>query len=178
MSDQLQAQTSGKTDLINSLDREFVRLHLNSCALLESTPAALLYQIADHATLPSTISQTHAPASVGESVLRSAAIIEQTFGGITANLWDDPFEWTLPEYLTSPGAISEYLAEVEATRQCAFNSFTADRCLKKRIVMPSGDAVTLIELLRETLRRASAVQARALLLLEAFSGISPCGFII
>ena len=29
----------------------------------------------------------------------SAGTIEQTFGGITANLWDDPFEWTLPETL-------------------------------------------------------------------------------
>jgi hypothetical protein len=33
--------------------------------------------------------------SCGEQVLRSAAIVEQSFGGLTANLWDDPFEWTL-----------------------------------------------------------------------------------
>src|SRR3712207_7579473 len=40
--------------------------------------------------------------SCGEHVLRSAAAVEQTFGGITVNLWDDPFEWTLPESLPAP----------------------------------------------------------------------------
>ena len=55
--------------------------------------------------------------SCGEQVLRSAAIVEQTFGGLTANLWDDPFEWTLPETLSTSAKVIEYLNEVEATRQ-------------------------------------------------------------
>ena len=39
--------------------------------------------------------------SCGEYILRSAAAVEQTFGGITTRLWDDPFEWTLPEALST-----------------------------------------------------------------------------
>jgi len=93
-------------------------------------------------------------ASVGESILRCAGAIEQTFGGITANLWDDPFEWTLPEHLSTPDRINEHLAEVEATRRCAFSSFGDDASLLKHVVVPSGESRPLIDLLRETLRRA------------------------
>jgi hypothetical protein len=39
-------------------------------------------------------------------ILRSAAAIEQMCGGLTANLWDDPFEWTLPETLSNADRLS------------------------------------------------------------------------
>ena len=69
----------------------------------------------------------HPPAvAIGEQILRSAAAIEQTFGGLTSNLWDDPFEWTLPETLSTPAAIVEYLSEVDALRQRAFMSINGD----------------------------------------------------
>ncbi|HEX2269316.1 MAG TPA: hypothetical protein VHH35_07275, partial [Pyrinomonadaceae bacterium] len=55
-------------------------------------------------------------------ILRSAAVIEQTFGGLTANLWDDPFEWTLPETLSTPELVIEHLSEVDALRQRFFSS--------------------------------------------------------
>lgn len=167
------AQTPGKHEIVTRLDREFVRLHLNSCAIIQSTPAEVLYE-------PGRLKPGGAPAasSVGESILRSAAIIEQTFGGITANLWDDPFEWTLPEYLATPRAISAHLAEVEATRRRAFSSFTVDDCLEKQVMIPAGEAVPLVALLQTTLQRATAFQHQALAMLAGLSGIRPSGFII
>ena len=89
MDDKTNAQTLGKREIVFSLDREFARLHFNACALIEQTSTALLYAIPTQTGSPSDSRQL---PSIGESVLRSAAAIEQTFGGITANLWDDPFE--------------------------------------------------------------------------------------
>ena len=48
-----------------------------------------------------------------EDLVRSAAAIEQMCGGLTANLWDDPFEWTLPETLSNADRVVEYLDEVD-----------------------------------------------------------------
>jgi hypothetical protein len=104
----------------------------------------------------------HPPAvSIGEQILRSAAAIEQTFGGLTANLWDDPFEWTLPETLSTPESIVEYLSEVDAARQRAFGSIDDDEALKRFIAVPSGDPCTPMQLLVETLVRASDYRGRA-----------------
>ena len=111
-------------------------------------------------------------------MLRSAATIEQTFGGITSNLWDDPFEWTLPEYLSTPGKLLAHLKEVEVVRQRAFSSFADDSCLLKRVAMPSQETKLLIELLLETLVRAIVFQSQAPVTLKNLSGISPPGFII
>ena len=116
--------------------------------------------------------------SVGEQVLKSARIVEQTFGGITANLWDDPFEWTLPEYLSTPAKLKAHLDEVEATRKRAFSSFSDDDCLLKRVAVPSGETRPLIDLLLDTLFNAATFQARAVCVLKILSGISPPGFII
>jgi hypothetical protein len=170
------AQTLGRREIVESLDREFARLHLNSCATIENTPVDILYMVPARAGLSSLnpVSQ----ASVGESVLRCAAAIEQTFGGITANLWDDPFEWTLPEYLSTPQKIKDHLTEVESVRQRAFSSFDDDACLLKYVVLPSGETQPLTDLLLDTLRSAGDYQARALGVLKTLSGISPPGFII
>jgi hypothetical protein len=174
MVDKTNAQTLGKRDIVASLDREFSRLHQQSCALIAATSIEVLYAFSE---------QTESSASrqlppIGESVLRGAAAIEQTFGGITANLWDNPFEWTLPEYLSTPAKIREHLDEVEATRQRAFASFTDDDCLLKHVAVPSGGTRPLIDLLLETLLNAASFQTRALVALKILSGISPPGFII
>ena len=116
--------------------------------------------------------------SIGEAVLRCAAAVEQTFGGITSNLWDDPFEWTLPEYLSTPDKVRAHLAEVEETRRRAFSSFADDDCLLKDIAVPSGETQPLIALLLETLVRGVSYQAQALIVLKILSGISPPRFII
>ena len=99
--------------------------------------------------------------SVGEQILRSAAVIEQTFGGLTGNLWDDPFEWTLPETLATPESIFDYLSEVDSTRQRFFESIQGDTDLNRYVPLPSGETKTLIELLVETLVRTSDYRGRA-----------------
>lgn len=93
--------------------------------------------------------------SIGEQILRSAAAIEQTFGGLTANLWDDPFEWTLPETLSTPEMVIGHLTEVDALRQRFFSSVDGDAALSKYVSVPAGEPCALVDLLRETLVRAS-----------------------
>jgi len=96
-----------------------------------------------------------------ENLVRSAAAIEQMCGGLTANLWDDPFEWTLPETLSNDELIDEYLSEVDLARQRAFGSID-DAALTRYISLPSGEAQRLISLLLETLVRASELRGRAI----------------
>ena len=168
MNTQANAQTSGKPGIVNSLDRGFARLHFSSCAIIESTPAALLYESG---------AQGSRMRSVGEGVLRCAATIEQTFGGITARLWDDPFEWTLPEYLSTPAKVLDHLGEVEATRKRAFGSFTDDSCLLQQVATPARET-PLVELLIETLVRGAYYQSEAAATLKSLSGIGSPGFII
>jgi hypothetical protein len=175
MDDKTNAQTLGKREIVENLDREFARLHVNSCVLIEHTPPGILYAVPGPADIPSGLGQL---PSIGESVLRAAAAIEQTFGGITSNLWDDPFEWTLPEYLSTPNRVNDHLAEVEATRKRAFSSFSEDDCLLKHVAVPSGETRPLMELLLETQQRAAGYQARAVVVLKILSGISPPGLII
>lgn len=91
--------------------------------------------------------------SPGEHVVRSARIVEQTFGGITANLWDDPFEWTLPETLITPQDVLDYLGEVDATRRRGFALIKSDDDLSKEIMSASG-TTKLFSLLLDTLLRA------------------------
>src|SRR5690349_14314216 len=134
--------------LMDHLDGEFARLINNLKQLVNSVTPDLLYQ-----RTPGV--------SIGENLLRSAAALEQTFGGLTANLWDDPFEWTLPETLSSAELISEYLAEVDAARQRAFRSIAADRELTRYISGPSGEPCQLFAVLLETLARASDYHGRA-----------------
>ncbi|MDX6290740.1 MAG: hypothetical protein QOH42_2539, partial [Blastocatellia bacterium] len=98
--------------------------------------------------------------SCGEHLLRSAAVVEQTFGGITTNLWDDPFEWTLPETLPTPDKVSGYLDEVEATRKHGFQLLKSDMDLVKEIMAPSG-STQLLPLLLDTLARAAHHQGRS-----------------
>jgi hypothetical protein len=134
--------------IVQHLDREFSKLIDNLKDLVKSVPAELLYR--------------HPPAvSVGENILRSAAIVEQTCGGLTANLWDDPFEWTLPETLSNSDRIVEYLSEVDLARQRAFSSIGDDSALSKYITDPNGERL-LIGLLLETLVKASEHKGRAL----------------
>jgi hypothetical protein len=99
-----------------------------------------------------------------QQVVRSAAAIEQMCGGLTANLWDDPFEWTLPETLSSSERIIEYLSEVDLARQRAFSAISDDRALTKYVSVPSGEPRLLISLLLETLVKASDYRGRAVLL--------------
>ncbi len=134
---------------IDSLDAQFVDLHTRSLDLIARLSPARLYAKPDGST-----------DSFGEQILRSAAAVEQSFGGLTANLWDDPFEWTLPETLNDPAKVREYLDEVEVTRRHAFGSFESDDDLSKEIMTPAGNT-QLLPFLLDTLRRARHHHERA-----------------
>src|SRR2546423_7671595 len=95
-----------------------------------------------------------------EQIVGSARIVEQSFGGITANLWDDPFEWTLPETLTTTEKLLAYLGEVENARRRGFELFQSDEDLLKTIMTPSGPT-QVMSLLLDTLVRAGHHQLKA-----------------
>lgn len=128
--------------LISDLDRQFGQVHQESRELIRAITPALLYRRPSGSIL-----------SGGEQILRSAAAVEQTFGGITANLWDDPFEWTLPETLSTLEKVVDYLSEVEVTRKRGFALLNSDEDLMKEIMAPGG-VTRLQALLLDTLVRA------------------------
>lgn len=106
--------------------------------------------------------------SCGEFILRSAGAVEQTFGGITTRLWDDPFEWTLPEELSTADLMANYLAEVEETRRRGFALFNSDEDLQRE--MPAPEKLkTIFEILLETVSRAEHFQGRAFAIFQMFS---------
>ena len=142
--------------MVSALDGTFAKLIDSLKELVRSVDPDLLYRHPPAASPP-----VSPPLSFAEQILRSAAVIEQTFGGLTANLWDDPFEWTLPETLSTAESIVEYLSEVDSTRQRFFDSLDSDAALSKYVSVPSGEPKTLIELLMETLVRASDYRGRA-----------------
>ena len=109
------------------------------------------------------------PFSCGEYLLRSAAAVEQTFDGLTTRLWDDPFEWTLPEKLSTCEAIVEYLDEVEATRTRGFGFFNSDDDLKREVPAPESMR-SLADILIDTLARASHLQGRAFAIYQTIAG--------
>jgi len=139
---------------IENLDAQFADLHTRSLDLIAGLSRERLYAKPDGAT-----------DSFGEQILRSAAVVEQSFGGLTANLWDDPFEWTLPETLNAPAKVLEYLDEVESTRRHAFDSFESDDDLSKEIMTPAG-GTQLLPFLLDTLRRARHHHQRAVTIYE------------
>lgn len=158
-----ESRTSVSTQIVRLLDEEFARLHERTAALVRAVPPEKLYW-QPRASLP------HVPIySCGEHALRSAAFVEQTCGGITVNLWDDPFEWTLPEALPTPAHVIGYLEEVEETRLRAFALFHTDADLLKEVAVPSGELRTLFSLVTETLTRAAHQQGRAFATFTLFS---------
>ena len=134
--------------IVDSLDKEFAFLIESLKELVRKVNSDQLYRRAGD-------------TSFGEQILRSAAVIEQTFGGLTANLWDDPFEWTLPETLSTPELVIEHLTEVDALRQRFFGSLDDDAALNKFVSVPSGEPCALVDLLRETLLRSSDCHKKA-----------------
>ncbi len=154
--------------LIECLEREFSRLHERARLLILHTPDDGLYS---NSTTANSSIPAAASDSVGECVLRSAAAVEQTCGGLNSNLWDDPFEWTLPEQLSSSQLVLEYLDEVEATRKHCFARFRVDADLFKDVALPSEQLAPLISVLLETLVRAAALQGRGLAAAKKFSDV-------
>lgn len=143
-------------------DQCFRSLHERSVAAVSAMPAGLLFTPPEEAK----------SGTFGEYLLRSAAAVEQTFGGITARLWDDPFEWTLPEELSTNGKIEEYLFEVEKTRIRGFGFFASDADLSKSIPAPE-ELSSIFELLLKALARAENFQGRAFAVFHVLTGIPP-----
>jgi hypothetical protein len=138
---------------IVALDAQFASLDRRRRELLDKVDDDGLFwtPVSDGPTLVSV--------SVGGSVLRSAAMVEQAFLGITRRLWDDPFEWTLPEKLSSKAAIIEYLNEVEAVRKRGFAFFKSDNDLSKCIPAPQT-VKPLATVLRESIAHAETYLER------------------
>ncbi len=130
-------------------NEQFAELHRQSLALIQAVPLEKLYWLPRESRVGLPI------YSCGEHILRCAGAVEQTFGGITTNLWDDPIEWTLPESLSTNKSIIGYLEEVETTRRRGFELFGRDDDLLKEIVVPSGEMQTILSLLLDTLVRAA-----------------------
>jgi hypothetical protein len=151
--------------LIKTIDTEFRAIHENSCSVIKIVPQEKLFW------LPPESVKLFSSLSFGEYILRSAGAVEQTFGGITCNLWDDPFEWTLPETLSSNDKIIEYMNEVEETRNRGFALFKSDDVLKKEIPNAAGELTPLYALLIETLVRASHFQGRAFAVVKMFQDV-------
>src|SRR5262245_15035080 len=136
--------------LIEKLEQECIDLLMRLRGLAESVSDASLYEKPPGAAM-----------SVGESIVRSAATLEQAFGGLTINLWDDPHEWTLPETLSTTYLITEYLSEVDQARSRAFASLVDDSALEKYIAMPSDEQSSIQALLVNGIATAKNFEQRA-----------------
>jgi hypothetical protein len=147
---------------IEIFERQFSLLHSRSNELLKLIPDDKLFQS------PRQLKQTYQMFSCGEYILRSAAKVEQTFGGITTRLWDDPFEWTLPEELSTAALIGEYLTEVERTRLKGFSLFSSDEDLRRELPAPEK-LRTIFEILIETVARSEHFQGRAFAIFQMLS---------
>lgn len=148
--------------LTEILNERFVRLHDRSCAFVRQIPLEKLYW------QPRETNDLFPVSSCGEYILRSAGAVEQTFNGLTTKLWDDPFEWTLPEALFDNEKIIEYLGEVETIRKRGFSLLASDEDLLKEIPAPVR-LKTIFALLLETLATAENFQGRAFATFRFFS---------
>jgi hypothetical protein len=116
--------------LIETLDGHFADLDERQRSLICKVTDAKLFWT------PVSTADTMLTLSVGGGVLRSAAMVEQVFLGITRRLWDDPFEWTLPEKLSTKEAIFEYLDEVAAARSQGLSFISSDADLSRLLPAP------------------------------------------
>ena len=140
----------------------FAALHRRSVAFVRSLTDVQLFE--NPRPKPNSMTMF----SCGEYILRSAAAVEQTFGGITTRLWDDPFEWTLPEKLSTTALVIDYLNEVDATTRHGFAFFKTDADLMKQIPAPEH-LRSIFDLLLDTLRRAEHYQGRAFAVFQMLS---------
>jgi hypothetical protein len=149
-------------NFIETFENQFSGLHRRSCELVKLIPTDRLYW------QPREKNALFPVNSCGECILRSAAAVEQTFGGITTRLWDDPFEWTLPETLSTGELILNYLRETEETRRKGFAFFRSDDDLRREIPAPEK-LKSIFRILLETTARAEHFQGRAFSVFQMFS---------
>ncbi len=113
---------------IERLDRKFAELHRERCAVAVHAGDDWIYGTLEYERLW--------PRSAGALLIRSAAAVEQMINGITVRLWDDPFEWTLPERLPGVDDLIVYFDEVETARKKGFQFLRNDSDLERSIPAP------------------------------------------
>ena len=148
-------------DLIEGFGRKFERIDAETRTLLGMIPVGQIFANVGEPELPYM--------STGTCLLRSAAAVEQTFGGITTRLWDDPFEWTLPEKLSTHELILEYLDEVAETRRHGLGFLASDDDLKRELPAPEK-LTSIFSLLLETAATADHYLGRAAAIYQLRSG--------
>ena len=131
---------------IKEFSRQFADLHSGRRDLALSTDDLQLNR-------PAKNSDSLWPTSPAIMLVRSAAIVEQMVNGLTVRLWDDPFEWTLPERLPTAGHLTAYFDEVEEARIRGFEYLRDDSDLERSIPAPVK-LKTLDQLLFDTLTRS------------------------
>lgn len=146
---------------IEQFESRFAVTHQRSVFFLSEIPDEKLFW------RPSELKESIQMFSCGEYLLRSAGAVEQAMGGLTRRLWDDPFEWTLPEAMTGEG-IRRYLNEVEDLRIEGFRFLKTDEELLKEIPAPVK-LKKIIAVLLESITRAEHYQGRAFAIFQLFS---------
>lgn len=139
--------------LIELFNENFRRLFEDSTELAANIGEESLFSTLD-------AERSFEQRSAGELLVRSAAVVERTMGGITRRLWDDPFEWTLPESLASRDKILEYISEVENSRVEAFRFFRSDHDLFANIPAPEK-LRPIAAVLLDAITDASVLHGRA-----------------
>jgi len=99
-------------------------------------------------------------------------MIEQASGGITTRLWDDPFEWTLPEKLATKESVFTYLEEVDAAIERGLSFLTRDDDLQMQIPSPS-ELRSILAIPVDTIGKAEHFQGRAVSIFLMFSDEKP-----
>jgi hypothetical protein len=145
--------------LINSFESQFENLDGRLRRLIKNTPESKLF------FQPPEIALDFPAHSAGSIILRSAGRVEQTFNGMTAKLWDDPFEWTLPETLSTTDLILEYLDETKKIRQTGFSLLKSDEDLRRELPAPEK-LKTIFEILLETIAEAESLNGQAILIYQ------------
>jgi hypothetical protein len=148
--------------ILSAFDRQFLLINRRSRELLSKVGNEQLFE------KPHEEANSITPSSIGEYILRSAAMVEKTFGGIMTRLWDDPFEWTLPEKLSDKSAIINYLDEVEETRRNGLEFFASDSDLTREIPAPEK-LRTIHDILLDAIVTASHYQGRAFAVFQILS---------
>ena len=148
--------------MLKAFDRSFAEIDTRSRKLMLGISDDLLF------AKPRKTGNSMAMFSCGEYTLRSAAMVEKTFGGITTRLWDDPFEWTLPEKLGDVAAVLTYLDEVESTRRKGFAFFASDADLERELPAPEKQR-SIFDILLETVALAEHYQGRAFAVFQMLS---------
>lgn len=150
---------------ITSFDAHFTAIHRRSAEFVSQVPGNIFY------ARPRELPRTFTMFTCGEYILRSAASVEQCFGGITRRLWDDPFEWTLPERLSEPAKVLEYLEEVDEVRRKGLMFLSSDDDLYKKIPAPV-ELLSVFDVLMSAMARAAHFQGRAFAVFQYYSDVA------